>query len=208
MPSMPSLTVEPQDAPSTGRVGAAVRTEPIMIAGILPIARATCEQALATSARATVSEASLARPLRIVQHLSHPTGGVRAFGNWRRTWKPHFAIGIYYSHLCGTGLDASMWWIALRHLVSRHNLFSPWWIPAMLMSHLRAFWWARKQQRRGRKLLGAQYRQPAARFANSGLPTGVLKEKENELSASHQDLPPKGSSILAPGKGVRQGILA
>lgn len=111
-------------------------------------------------------------PRASLNHLSHPTGGVRSYGNWQTTARPHHAVGSYYLYLCWGKVprgDPPIPLMALRQIASRNSLRNPLSVPAVALAHSRAYLWARKLKRRGRKLThaGASLEDYASRLSGA-----------------------------------------
>ena len=94
----------------------------------------------------------LFEPKASVRHLQEPAGGVRHYGHFLRTARPHHAVGEYYFLLrtrATEGRLARLLSHPLRAVATRHHLRAPWWIPVTLVAELRALAWALRLQRAG-----------------------------------------------------------
>jgi GT2 family glycosyltransferase len=92
-------------------------------------------------------------PPASIHHLHVPTGGVRAYGDHRRTSSPSHSVGDYYFALWHV---RPFWPYALRrfrsNVATRWHLRHPWFIPAKIASEARGYAMARRLYRRGRSL--------------------------------------------------------
>lgn len=101
-------------------------------------------------------------PAASVVHLQVPSGGVRSFGDHRRTLRPSHAVGEYYYWL--TTPQRKIPWGAVlgrpfRTVRTRSHLRRPWWIPGTLLAELLGFLWAAALALRGpRRLSGEEAR--------------------------------------------------
>lgn len=101
-------------------------------------------------------------PAASVVHLQVPSGGVRSFGDHRRTLRPSHAVGEYYYWL--TTPQRKIPWGAVlgrpfRAVRTRSHLRRPWWIPGTLLAELLGFLWAAALALRGpRRLSGEEAR--------------------------------------------------
>jgi GT2 family glycosyltransferase len=92
-------------------------------------------------------------PAASVRHLKIPTGGVRAWGDHRRSASPMHSVGDYYF---GWHHAPHFWAYVLRRLVknvaTRYLAAHPWHIPAKLAGEGRGLLLARRLRRKGRRL--------------------------------------------------------
>ncbi len=98
----------------------------------------------------------LFEPEASVRHLQEPAGGIRHYGHFLRTARPHHAVGEYYFLLrtrATEGRLARLLSHPLRAVATRHHLRAPWWIPVTLVAELRALAWALRLQRAGPRLI-------------------------------------------------------
>jgi GT2 family glycosyltransferase len=85
------------------------------------------------------------QPAARVDHLQIPTGGVRAWGDYRTTISPAHAVGDYYfamRHIHPMGPYARK--RLVQNVLNRHSLRHPWWIPVKLVAELRGYALARR----------------------------------------------------------------
>lgn len=93
-------------------------------------------------------------PRAVIHHLQALRGGTRVYGLHRSTCKPDHAVGEYYfalRHGRGTQMLTFMGYRLYRALVTRHNLFKPWWIPLRLYAELHGLVWAMQLASQGPK---------------------------------------------------------
>ena len=92
-------------------------------------------------------------PRASLRHLKLSSGGLRSWGDHRRSPSPAHSAGDYYFALH----HRPFWRYAARRLVknvaTRYHLARPWWIPAKLIGEARGMLLARRLARRGRKLI-------------------------------------------------------
>jgi GT2 family glycosyltransferase len=96
-------------------------------------------------------------PQACIRHLKAQGGGIRAYGQWRKTVRPGYAVGSYYYLLRSPRVRHRLATILLRPLKvirTRHHLTHPWWIPPTLLAELLAFFWAVRLTLQGPRLIG------------------------------------------------------
>ncbi len=87
----------------------------------------------------------LFEPEAVLRHLKAERGGIRAYGQWRKTIKPGYSVGSYYYLMRSTRIRRRLIALILRPLRTirtRHHLAHPWWIPPTLIAEVLAFFWA------------------------------------------------------------------
>jgi GT2 family glycosyltransferase len=97
-------------------------------------------------------------PTASIRHLQSPTGGIRSFGDHRRSASPAHAVGDYYFALGQRPLSAALAYVArrpLRCVATRFHLRRPWWIPVKLAGELGGLVLAAALWIRGPRLLEA-----------------------------------------------------
>ncbi len=80
-----------------------------------------------------------------VHHLKEESGGIRTYGHFLKTIKPHHAVGAYYYILTSNLIDNKIWKILTRlrqRVVTKTHLRAPWWIPLTLIGDLTGLSWA------------------------------------------------------------------
>lgn len=92
-------------------------------------------------------------PAASIRHLKVPAGGVRTWGDHRRSPSPMHSVGDYYF----ARLHVRRFWHyvgqrLVRNVATRYHLRHPWTIPAKLIGELRGVALAGKLLRRGRRL--------------------------------------------------------
>ena len=91
-----------------------------------------------------------------LRHLKLASGGLRSFGDHRRTASPAHSVGDYYFAL--QHADVKLWrYVAKRlakNVATKYLLAHPWWIPSKLVGELRGFLEARRLHERGPRLIG------------------------------------------------------
>ncbi len=100
-------------------------------------------------------------PQAVLRHLKAQGGGIRAYGQWRRTVRPGYSVGSYYYLLRSPRVRHRLVTILLRPLKvirTRHHLTHPWWIPPTLLAELLAFCWALRLTLQGPRLIGRSKR--------------------------------------------------
>jgi GT2 family glycosyltransferase len=104
-------------------------------------------------------------PRASVRHLRAPSGGIRAYGDQRRSASPAHAVGDYYFALGERPLAPALGYLArrpLRAVGTRFHLRHPWWIPVKLVGEAVGLAWAAALRLRGPRLLnGASHATPA-----------------------------------------------
>ncbi len=87
----------------------------------------------------------LFEPLASIKHLRTQEGGVRGFGDFRKTILPFHAVGAYYYFFRSEKVKFFLL-SSLRRFVksiyAKHYLHKPWWIPVTLTAELLGFLWA------------------------------------------------------------------
>lgn len=98
-------------------------------------------------------------PDALIHHLKAPSGGIRTWGDHRKTANPEPSVGDYYFALReGRGL-AGLAYCArrpLRQAATRFHLARPWWIPVKLLGELRGWLWALRLWSQPPRLLSAK----------------------------------------------------
>lgn len=100
----------------------------------------------------------LFEPKASLRHLQASIGGARSYGDFLRTWKPHFAVGSYYLAL-RTGprsFAKAVGWLPFRAAMTRFHLRKPWFIPATLISNYLAIGWTLWLGIKGPRLMSSQ----------------------------------------------------
>ncbi len=90
-----------------------------------------------------------------VYHLKEQSGGIRTYGHFLKTMKPHHAVGAYYYILRSKRVKKKPLEILRRlrqRVVTRTHLKQPWWIPLTLIGDLLGIAWACKLYLNGPKL--------------------------------------------------------
>ena len=92
-------------------------------------------------------------PAASLRHLKIPTGGVRAYGDHRRSARPSHSIGDYYF----ARLHVGRFWryVADRlrqNVATRYHLTHPWFIPPKLLGEARGLLTALRRARGGQRL--------------------------------------------------------
>jgi len=90
-----------------------------------------------------------------VYHLKEQSGGIRTYGHFLKTMKPHHAVGAYYYILRSKRVKNKPIEILRRlrqRVVTRTHLKQPWWIPLTLIGDLLGIGWACKLYLNGPKL--------------------------------------------------------
>ncbi len=90
-----------------------------------------------------------------VYHLKEQSGGIRTYGHFLKTMKPHHAVGAYYYILRSKRVEKKPLEILRRlrqRVVTRTHLTQPWWIPLTLIGDLLGIVWACKLYINGPKL--------------------------------------------------------
>lgn len=104
--------------------------------------------------------AVLFEPAASVRHLKAESGGIRAFGDPRRSASPAQGVGDYYFALRHGTARESLTYIARRvirqGIVTRYLARHPWFIPPRLLGELRALWLAGRLHREGPRLPGGR----------------------------------------------------
>jgi len=80
-----------------------------------------------------------------VYHLKEETGGIRTYGHFLKTMKPHHAVGAYYYILRSKRIDNKLMRIVHRvrqRVITRTHLKQPWWIPLTLVGDILGLVWA------------------------------------------------------------------
>ena len=80
-----------------------------------------------------------------VHHLKEPSGGIRAFGHFLKTAKPHHALGAYYYILRSKRVKQKGVKILRRlfeRILTRTHMKAPWWIPVTLLGDILGILWA------------------------------------------------------------------
>lgn len=80
-----------------------------------------------------------------IHHLKAPNGGIRNYGKFLRTIKPHQAVSAYYYIFQSKSLLNKPLAVLRRlrqRLINRTQLRQPWWIPITLISELGGLAWA------------------------------------------------------------------
>ena len=92
-----------------------------------------------------------------IRHLRASRGGTRSYGHHLTTWRPHHAVGIYYSAF------RRGWWPTLKTLAiqplrsirTKHHLRAPWWIPVTLFAEALGAVWAMVLASKGPKFISS-----------------------------------------------------
>ena len=82
-----------------------------------------------------------------IHHLKVESGGIRTYGHFLKTVKPHHAVGAYYYILTSKLISNKTQRVLQRlkqRLVTRTHLREPWWIPLTLIGDLLGLAWAIK----------------------------------------------------------------
>lgn len=90
-----------------------------------------------------------------VYHLKEQSGGIRTYGHFLKTMKPHHAVGAYYYILRSKRVKKKPLEILRRlrqRVVTRTHLKQPWWIPLTLIGDILGIAWACKLYLNGPKL--------------------------------------------------------
>ncbi len=92
-------------------------------------------------------------PAASLRHLKIPTGGVRAWGDHRRSARPSHSIGDYYF----ARLHVGPFWRYVAHRLrqnvgTRYHLTHPWFIPPKLVGEMRGLLMALRRARGGQRL--------------------------------------------------------
>lgn len=97
----------------------------------------------------------LFEPAASLLHLRAPAGGVRAYGDHRRTLRPSHAVGEYYFLFVSRGARRWRRMAArpFRAVRTRFHLRHPWWIPGTLLAELLGWLWAGWLRLRGARTL-------------------------------------------------------
>ena len=80
-----------------------------------------------------------------VFHLKEASGGIRTYGHFLKTMKPHHAVGAYYYILRSKRIKNKFTKIARRlgqRIITRTHLKQPWWIPLTLIGDFLGLTWA------------------------------------------------------------------
>jgi len=80
-----------------------------------------------------------------VLHLKEQTGGIRTYGHFLKTIKPHHALGAYYYILRSKRVNNKTKHIFKRlqqRVATRTHLYQPWWIPVTIVGDLLGIIWA------------------------------------------------------------------
>jgi len=89
-----------------------------------------------------------------VYHLKEQSGGIRTYGHFLKTMKPHHAVGAYYYILRSKRVKKKPLEILRRlrqRVITRTHLKQPWWIPLTLIGDLLGIVWACKLYLNGPK---------------------------------------------------------
>ncbi len=80
-----------------------------------------------------------------VHHLKEESGGIRTYGHFLKTMKPHHAVGAYYYILRSKRINNKLLRIVHRvrqRVITRTHLKQPWWIPLTLVGDILGIVWA------------------------------------------------------------------
>jgi GT2 family glycosyltransferase len=92
-------------------------------------------------------------PKASIRHLQIPTGGVRAYGDHRRSASPAHSIGDYYfGRLHAPSFPRYAAARLRQNVLTRYHLTHPWFLPAKLLGELRGLLGSARLVRAGRKL--------------------------------------------------------
>jgi len=78
-------------------------------------------------------------------HLKEESGGIRTYGHFLKTMKPHHAVGAYYYIFTSKRIKNKFVRIVQRlrqRVITRTHLKQPWWIPLTLVGDLLGIAWA------------------------------------------------------------------
>ena len=92
-----------------------------------------------------------------VHHLKEEAGGIRTYGHFLKTVKPHHAVGAYYYILRSKRVHNKALAVLKRlkqRVATRTHLKQPWWIPLTLIGDILGIIWALKLRLSGPKLIG------------------------------------------------------
>ena len=92
----------------------------------------------------------------VVFHLKEPAGGIRSYGHFLKTARPHHAVGAYYYILRSARVQTKTKRILQRvvqRLATKTHLKEPWWIPLTFIGDLSGLMWAMMLVRSGPKLM-------------------------------------------------------
>lgn len=81
----------------------------------------------------------------VVDHLKEESGGIRSYGHFLKTMKPHHAVGAYYYILRSKRVNNKVSRIfsrLIQRLVTRTHLKQPWWIIGTLVGDILGLFWA------------------------------------------------------------------
>ena len=98
-------------------------------------------------------------PAASIRHLKLETGGLRSFGDHRKSASPVHAVGDYYFCLLHANEDERGRYIRRRlrqNILTRSHLAHPWWIPPKIVGEMRGLLEARRLVREGRLLIKAE----------------------------------------------------
>ena len=91
-----------------------------------------------------------------IYHLKEESGGIRSYGHFLKTIKPHHAVGAYYYILRSKLVDKKLSRILKRlyeRVATKTHLREPWWIPLTLIGDLLGILWAFSMWLAGPKLI-------------------------------------------------------
>jgi len=95
-----------------------------------------------------------------LHHLKETDGGIRTYGHFLKTIKPHHAVGAYYYILRSTRVTNKTLSILKRlqqRIATKTHLKQPWWIPATLVGDILGIIWAIKLYCSGAKLISENH---------------------------------------------------
>jgi len=95
-----------------------------------------------------------------VDHLKEVNGGIRTYGHFLKTIKPHHAVGAYYYILRSSRVNNKTLEIFKRlrqRVVTKTHLKQPWWIPATFIGDIMGILWAIKLYFSGAKLISKDH---------------------------------------------------
>ncbi len=97
----------------------------------------------------------------VVYHLKASVGGIRSYGHFLKTIRPHQSVGAYYYCLRGQRVKNRSSRILrrmLERITTKIHLKAPWWIPLTLIGDIAGLIWAVGLYFSGQKLLGKNSR--------------------------------------------------
>lgn len=89
-----------------------------------------------------------------IHHLKVEEGGIRTYGHFLKTTKPHHAVGAYYYILTSqlvSNKPLKIFQRLIERVATKTHLKQPWWIPLTLVGDLTGLIWAVKMWVQGPK---------------------------------------------------------